>query len=96
MGLVMKRTQEVRSGFDIYSVRCACNSYGDLCREPYDPVKHQGEGVVIDPRDKKRWAERQVHWLIKQVSLQWALISSTTRTYDIAGSDNNVAEVDRE
>jgi hypothetical protein len=34
----------------------------------YDALKHQGEDVVIDPRDKQKWAERQIHWFIEQVS----------------------------
>ncbi|KAK5119541.1 hypothetical protein LTR85_007369 [Meristemomyces frigidus] len=65
-GLVTARTQSNRGGPDIYAWRCCPVSYGILCREHYDPHKHQGETVVQDPYDKKRWAERQINWVIKQ------------------------------
>ncbi|KAK3117675.1 hypothetical protein LTR53_000703 [Teratosphaeriaceae sp. CCFEE 6253] len=65
-GLVAARSQSNKGGPEIYSWRCSPISYGVLCRELYDPEKHQGETVVHDPYDRKRWAERQINWLIKQ------------------------------
>ena len=50
----------------MYTQRCCPVSYGIVCRELYDPMKHQGEIVVLDPYDKQRWAERQINWIIKQ------------------------------
>ena len=68
-GLVMERIQELSAGSSVYTERCCPNSYGVVVRQPYDPIQHQGEDVIIDPRDKKKWAERQIHWLIRQVSI---------------------------
>ena len=45
----------------------------NICRQIYDPVKHQGEDVAIDPRDKRKWAERQIHWFSEQESTNRAL-----------------------
>lgn len=67
MGIVLDRVQEIKSGFGAYKEICARNSYGIICREPYDPALHQGETITTDPHDKKRWAENQLQWLIKQV-----------------------------
>jgi hypothetical protein len=66
-GLVMDRIQEVDRGIVVYKERCCRSSYGLIVRQPYDPMLHQGEDITIDPRDKRRWAEKQIHWFIKQV-----------------------------
>ena len=42
-------------------------SYGVLCREVYNPERHRGEDVEIDPFDERRYAVDQVMWFIKQV-----------------------------
>ncbi|KAK4545934.1 hypothetical protein LTR36_002498 [Oleoguttula mirabilis] len=65
-GLILARTQAMRGGPEILSTRMCPVSYGILCRESYDPAKHQGEDVEQDPYDKNRYAERQVSWFIKQ------------------------------
>ncbi|GIZ49319.1 hypothetical protein CKM354_001235100 [Cercospora kikuchii] len=65
-GLVMARTQALRGGPEVLSTRRSPVSYGVLCREVYDSKKHQGEDVTKDAFDKKRYAEKQVHWFIKQ------------------------------
>ena len=62
----MARIQSTRGGPDIYAHRCCPVSFGIVCRELYNPEKHQGEIVVLDPYDKQRWAERQINWIIKQ------------------------------
>ncbi len=62
----MARIQSDRGGPDVYTYRCCPISFGIICREIYDPVKHQGEIVVLDPYDNQRWAERQINWIIKQ------------------------------
>lgn len=43
-------------------------SYGVVCRELYDPSKHQGQPVELDKFDKKQYAEGQMSWFLKQVS----------------------------
>lgn len=42
-------------------------SYGIIVREPYDPQKHRGAYLEQDPHYNERWADGQIHWLIKQV-----------------------------
>lgn len=53
----------------MYSLRMCPISFGIVCRELYNASKHQGAEVIQDPFDKKRWAERQIHWIITQVRL---------------------------
>ncbi|KAK3672450.1 hypothetical protein LTR78_007757 [Recurvomyces mirabilis] len=65
-GLVLARIQSLRGGPEVLSTRRSPVSYGVLCRELYDPDNHQGEDVELDPYDKRRYAERQVNWFIKQ------------------------------
>jgi hypothetical protein len=65
-GLVMDRIHELKTFTNVYKERCCANSYGIVVRRPYDPVIHRGEDVVMDPRDKQKWAERQIHWFIRQ------------------------------
>lgn len=67
-GMVMDRIQALSRGTVVYKERCCRQSYGVVSREPYDEVRHRGEIVVVDPLDKKRWAEGQIHWLIKKVN----------------------------
>lgn len=62
----MDRTQQLSQDIVVYSRRCCRSSYGIVCRQLYDPKKHQGEDVKIDPRDKQKWAEGQIHWFIEQ------------------------------
>lgn len=68
-GLVMDRVQELRSGFKVYTGRCSRASYGVLCRQHYDPIKHRGEKSSTDPFDGQRWAENQIDWLIRKVAV---------------------------
>ncbi|KAK5047574.1 hypothetical protein LTR84_006671 [Exophiala bonariae] len=65
-GLVMDRVQEIISDRNVYVERCCRSSYGVVARHPYNPMFHQGEPVSEDPRDKRRWAEQQIDWFIKQ------------------------------
>lgn len=66
-GLVIDRIQALRNMSRVFSERCSRISYGIVVRALYNPVDHLGEDIVIDPRDKTKWAERQIHWLVKQV-----------------------------
>ena len=68
-GLVMARIQKARIGVSVFSKKCCPISVGILCRKEYSEKEHQGEDVGLDPFDKKRWAERQIQWIIKQVSM---------------------------
>lgn len=65
-GIVMGRIQELKTSTAVYTERCCANSYGIVVRRPYNPGEHLGEDVVIDPRDKQKWAEKQIHWFIRQ------------------------------
>ncbi|KAK4902200.1 hypothetical protein LTR27_001103 [Elasticomyces elasticus] len=65
-GLLIARTQSLKGGPEILSTRRCPISYGVLCRELYDAVKHQGEDVEQDPYSKKRFAEKQVSWFVKK------------------------------
>jgi len=68
LGLVMARIQKAKTSVSVYAEKCSPISLGVLCREKYDQKKHQGEDVQMDPYDKKRWAERQIEWIIRRVS----------------------------
>jgi len=68
-GIVMNRCEELKHHNTIYNERCCPNSYGIVVRQPYNPLLHQGEEVVVDTRDKQKWAENQIEWLIKQGQL---------------------------
>ncbi|KAK5679136.1 hypothetical protein LTS10_008795 [Elasticomyces elasticus] len=65
-GLLIARIQSLKGGPEILSTRRCPVSYGVLCRELYDAVKHQGEDVEQDPYTKKRFAEKQVSWFVKK------------------------------
>jgi hypothetical protein len=67
-GLVLERAQEIGKGIKPIRERCARVSYGLVVNQPYNPMKHVGEQVVKDPRDKKKWAIGQVEWLIQEAS----------------------------
>lgn len=77
-GLVMDRIQAISRGTVVYKDRCCRVSYGVVSREPYDAVRHRGEKVVLDPLDNKKWAENQIHWLIKQVRFFLLLLLCTS------------------
>lgn len=66
-GLVMARIQMAKIGVSVYAKKCCPISLGILCRKEYDEKEHQGEDVALDPFDKRRWAERQIEWIIKKV-----------------------------
>lgn len=68
-GLVIDRVQSLRDMGRVFAERCSRTSYGIVVRALYNPVDHLGEDVVVDPRDKTKWAERQIHWLVKQVCI---------------------------
>lgn len=68
-GLVIDRVQNlIDPEKHVYPKRRCRMSYGIVVREVYDPSRHMGEDVVRDGRDGQQWAERQIHWFIKQVS----------------------------
>ncbi|KAI9738416.1 MAG: hypothetical protein M1834_008919 [Cirrosporium novae-zelandiae] len=65
-GLVMSRVQEINQNTVVFDERCSRMSYGVICREPYDRLRHIGDDVICDPRDRKMWANDQIDWFIKQ------------------------------
>lgn len=67
-GIVMDRAQQIDKGVKPIKQRCARVSYGLAVNQRYNAGKHIGEGVVRDPRVRKRWAIGQVEWLIRQAS----------------------------
>jgi hypothetical protein len=75
-GLVIDRIQALKYSGTVIRERCCRISYGVVVREKYDPLIHIGEEVSIDPRDKNKWAERQIHWLIKQVTNAFSFTST--------------------
>lgn len=87
LGLVMARIQKAKIGVSVYAEKCSPISLGVLCREKYDQKRHQGEDVQMDPYDKKRWAERQIEWIIRRVSEiayrtidQWLTFNRATKS----------------
>ena len=68
-GLVIARMQSRASSNDVLPRLCSPVSFGILTREPYDPQRHRGDEVRQDPFDKKLWAEGQINWVLKRVSL---------------------------
>jgi hypothetical protein len=69
IGLVLAQIQRCKSGVNVYAKKRCPISLGILCRKPYNVTEHQGEVVELDPYDKKRWAERQIEWIIRKVSV---------------------------
>jgi hypothetical protein len=65
-GLVRARIQRAKRGVNVFSKKVSPISVGVLCRRKYNEKEHQGEDVALDPFDKKRWAERQIEWIIKR------------------------------
>lgn len=74
-GLVMARTQEVKSGYKVLPKRLCPVSYGIVVKQRYDASKHAPSDVVLyDKFDGDRWVEGQIEWMIKQV---WQPIDTT-------------------
>lgn len=86
-GLVLDRIQQIKRGVATFGSRCSPVSYGIVCDKIYNPEKHVGEPVRLDPRDKITYAIDQIDWLVIQVhtrnhgiamfplcSLPWVLI----------------------
>ncbi|KAE8141241.1 hypothetical protein BDV38DRAFT_237622 [Aspergillus pseudotamarii] len=67
-GLVLDRIQRIKRGVVTFGSRCAPVSYGIMCDKLYDPNKHVGEPVRLDPRDNNMFAVDQIDWLIIQGS----------------------------
>ncbi|KAK4982639.1 hypothetical protein LTR50_007651 [Elasticomyces elasticus] len=65
-GLVYARVQALKGGPELLSSRRCPVSYGVVVRELWNPREHQGEYIQRDPLDKKRWAENQIFWFVKQ------------------------------
>jgi hypothetical protein len=66
-GLVLDRVQQIKEKRAVYKERYCRNSYGVVIRRAYDPTIHFDEPVTVDPRDKKKWVERQIDWFMVQV-----------------------------
>jgi hypothetical protein len=77
-GLVIDRVQKLTKGQAVYTGKCCRVSYGVLVRERYDSIRHRGEYVTKDPLDGIKWAEEQIDWLIKEVSLAQDQFEMTT------------------
>ncbi|KAB8077963.1 hypothetical protein BDV29DRAFT_167418 [Aspergillus leporis] len=65
-GLVLDRIQQIKRGVVTFGSRCAPVSYGIMCDKLYDPKKHVGEPVRLDPRDNNMFAVDQIDWLVIQ------------------------------
>lgn len=66
-GLVLDRIQQIKRGVVTFGSRCSPVSYGIICDKIYDPEKHIGAPVRLDPRDKRTYAIDQIDWLVIQV-----------------------------
>lgn len=67
-GLVLDRVQQIKRGVITFGSRCSPVSYGIICDKLYDPTKHVGEPVRLDPRDDQTYAVDQVDWLVIKVT----------------------------
>ncbi len=85
-GLVSSRIQSRRGGPEMYSLRMSPVSFGIVCREIYDPVKHQGEDISEDRYDKRRWAEGQIN--VRIVSSQPVMVCRTTDNMSSVGHNS--------
>ncbi|KAJ5769200.1 hypothetical protein N7520_003759 [Penicillium odoratum] len=65
-GLVLDRIQQIKRGVLTFGSRCSPVSYGIVCDKIYNPEKHIGQAVRLDPRDKKTYAVDQIDWLVIQ------------------------------
>ncbi|RJE19671.1 hypothetical protein PHISCL_07991 [Aspergillus sclerotialis] len=65
-GLVLDRTQQIKRRVVTFGSRCAPVSYGIICDKIYNPSKHVGEPVRLDPRDNETYAVDQIDWLVIQ------------------------------
>jgi hypothetical protein len=84
-GLVKARIQTAKIGVGVFAKKVSPISVGVLCRKKYDEKEHQGEDVKLDPFDKKRWAERQIEWIIKRVSKSFPPPRSATNMHVYQG-----------
>lgn len=66
-GLVLDRTQQIKQNRLVYKERFCRNSYGVVVRSEYNAKLHAGEPVNTDPRDNKKWVEKQIDWFIIKV-----------------------------
>lgn len=66
-GLVLDRVQQLKENRVVYKERFCRNSYGVVFRCVFDPVRHAGEPVTYDARDKKTFVINQIDWFIVQV-----------------------------
>ncbi|OQE33069.1 hypothetical protein PENFLA_c001G07118 [Penicillium flavigenum] len=65
-GLVLERIQQIKRGVVTFGSRCSPMSYGIICDKIYNPEKHIGERVRLDPRDKQTYVINQIDWLVVQ------------------------------
>ncbi|KAJ5623175.1 hypothetical protein N7490_011780 [Penicillium lividum] len=65
-GLVLDRIQQIKRGVLTFGSRCSPVSYGIVCDKIYNPEKHIGQAVRLDPRDKITYAVDQIDWLVIQ------------------------------
>lgn len=66
-GLVMDRTQQLKQGVQTFGSRCSPVSYGIVCDKLYNPAKHVGQPLWLDPHDDNTYAINQVDWLVIKV-----------------------------
>lgn len=69
-GLVLDRIQQIKRGIVTFGSRCSPMSYGIICDKIYNPEKHVGERVRLDPRDRKTYVIDQIDWLVIRVRKQ--------------------------
>lgn len=70
LGLVTERAQAHGQRLKAITSRRARVSYGVVVNQLWDPIRHRGQPMHRDPRDKKQWAMNQIEWLIREVTRQ--------------------------
>jgi hypothetical protein len=63
----MDRIQKLNLGHSIMEIRCCRASYGMVCMELYDKLKHIGLETWTDPLDQKVYVKEQIDWFVKKV-----------------------------
>ncbi|PLB53308.1 hypothetical protein P170DRAFT_454418 [Aspergillus steynii IBT 23096] len=84
-GLVLDRIQQIKRGVVTFGSRCPPVSYGIVCDKLYDPKKHVGQPVRLDPRDNNTFAVDQIDWLVIQARIYHFPTGLVLRAYSRPG-----------
>ncbi|KIW94189.1 uncharacterized protein Z519_05505 [Cladophialophora bantiana CBS 173.52] len=68
-GLLIERLQKLKFTKSVLRARKCRQSLGILCEQLYDPVRHRGAKLKVDPTDGLTYAVDQISWFIRQGDL---------------------------